>query len=241
MFKQYLMLFLAMHFAGNFYYKAMAQEKHPILRPLFFYVCYCILFTIPFFSIYLAGCVMCLCLARACLLAFDVHKDPLTFSELRRRFLIWQGISIALILVLSFVLAAMNCPMNEMSFTKLFFDTIGFNETTFGKWVLALLIIDRPANTLVQRLIHPYRPDPSERPYPRYELTAGETIGTVERLIMLVLISIGQVSTIAFVMTAKSIARYDKISKDQSFAEYYLLGTLLSTVTVLITATILVR
>lgn len=31
-------------------------------------------------------------------------------------------------------------------------------------------------------------------------------------------------------MTAKSIARYDRISKDQEFAEYYLLGTLLSTI-----------
>ena len=31
-------------------------------------------------------------------------------------------------------------------------------------------------------------------------------------------------------MTAKSIARYDRISKDQEFAEYYLLGSLLSTI-----------
>ena len=39
-----------------------------------------------------------------------------------------------------------------------------------------------------------------------------------------------QYSAVGLVLTAKSIARYDRISKDQSFAEYYLLGTLLSTI-----------
>lgn len=36
-------------------------------------------------------------------------------------------------------------------------------------------------------------------------------------------------SAVGLVLTAKSIARYDKIAKEQDFAEYYLLGTLLST------------
>ena len=39
-----------------------------------------------------------------------------------------------------------------------------------------------------------------------------------------------QISAVGLVLTAKSIARYDRISKDQEFAEYYLLGTLLSTI-----------
>ena len=54
-------------------------------------------------------------------------------------------------------------------------------------------------------------------------------IGTIERLIMLVLLSVNQYSAMGFVLTAKSIARYDKITKDEKFAEYYLLGTLVST------------
>lgn len=37
-------------------------------------------------------------------------------------------------------------------------------------------------------------------------------------------------SAVGLVLTAKSIARYDRISKEQEFAEYYLLGTLLSTI-----------
>ena len=37
-------------------------------------------------------------------------------------------------------------------------------------------------------------------------------------------------------LTAKSIARYDRIAKDKDFAEYYLLGTLLSTIAVVLSS-----
>ena len=58
---------------------------------------------------------------------------------------------------------------------------------------------------------------------------AGGFIGLLERLLILLFLSINQYSAIGLVLTAKSIARYDEISKDKDFAEYYLLGTLLST------------
>ncbi|WP_343250273.1 hypothetical protein [Diplocloster hominis] len=64
-------------------------------------------------------------------------------------------------------------------------------------------------------------------------------IGTIERLIMLIFLSLGQYAAIGLVLTAKSIARYDKIVKEPEFAEYYLLGTLLSTVSVIILSFIL--
>ncbi|MCM1258048.1 MAG: hypothetical protein NC307_09370 [Roseburia sp.] len=44
-------------------------------------------------------------------------------------------------------------------------------------------------------------------------------IGTVERLIMLILLSVDHYAAMGFVLTAKSIARYDKIAKDVKFAE----------------------
>ena len=65
-------------------------------------------------------------------------------------------------------------------------------------------------------------------------IRAGRMIGTFERIIMLFFLSIQQYSSIGLVLTAKSIARYNKISEDQIFAEYYLLGTLLSTICVLL-------
>lgn len=57
-------------------------------------------------------------------------------------------------------------------------------------------------------------------------------------LLMVIFIAIEQYSAVGLVLTAKSIARYDRISKDQIFAEYYLLGTLLSTLCAVVTAVI---
>ena len=44
----------------------------------------------------------------------------------------------------------------------------------------------------------------------------------------------GQFTAIGLVFTAKSIARYNKISESQSFAEYYLIGSLFSMIAVLL-------
>ena len=67
------------------------------------------------------------------------------------------------------------------------------------------------------------------------EKRAGAFIGFLERVIIVIFLAINQYSAIGLVLTAKSIARYDKIAHDQVFAEYYLLGTLMSTVIVIIT------
>ncbi len=56
---------------------------------------------------------------------------------------------------------------------------------------------------------------------------AGRYIGILERAIILTLTLSGAYTSIAFVLTAKSIARYKELA-DRDFAEYYLVGTLLS-------------
>lgn len=70
---------------------------------------------------------------------------------------------------------------------------------------------------------------------------AGRFIGTLERIIILIFLSIGQYSAIGLVLTAKSIARYERISKEKKFAEYYLLGTLLSTLYAIIVSFCLIK
>lgn len=57
---------------------------------------------------------------------------------------------------------------------------------------------------------------------------AGSYIGFFERIIIIIFISLEAYSAIGFVLTAKSVARYDNITKDQQFAEYFLIGTLYS-------------
>lgn len=56
----------------------------------------------------------------------------------------------------------------------------------------------------------------------------GRWIGILERVIVLSLIINDSLGSVAFVLTAKSIARFNELS-DRDFAEYYLIGTLAST------------
>ncbi|MDI6710674.1 MAG: DUF3307 domain-containing protein [Bacillota bacterium] len=57
----------------------------------------------------------------------------------------------------------------------------------------------------------------------------GKWIGILERAIILVLIASDNVTAVAMVLTAKSIARFRQLNQ-RDFAEYYLVGTLISTV-----------
>ncbi len=70
----------------------------------------------------------------------------------------------------------------------------------------------------------------------------GEVIGILERIIVLTLVIIGQYQAIAFVVAAKSIARFkefDKKSDGKNFADYYLEGTLASIGVAIITGILL--
>jgi len=63
---------------------------------------------------------------------------------------------------------------------------------------------------------------------------AGALIGTFERLIMGAFAIMGQFAAMGLVMAAKTLSRYDRISKNPRFAEYYLIGTLCSVLTMII-------
>ncbi|HJA91705.1 MAG TPA: hypothetical protein H9717_01055 [Candidatus Eisenbergiella merdipullorum] len=95
-------------------------------------------------------------------------------------------------------------------------------------WSLKFLLLYKPANILIVYLLQSYKPDSKDDKKEENDKQAGRFIGVLERLIMAILISIDQYSAVGLVLTAKSIARYDRISKDPAFSEYYLLGTLLS-------------
>lgn len=55
----------------------------------------------------------------------------------------------------------------------------------------------------------------------------GRTIGILERLLIVTLVVMDQWAGIAFVIAAKSLARFKEFD-DRNFAEYYLIGTLTS-------------
>jgi len=101
-------------------------------------------------------------------------------------------------------------------------DTFNLNKEII-KWVILILFIGKPVNIAIKKLLITYKPQdlvPGNM--------AGAFIGILERLLILIFLSINQYSAIGLVLTAKSIARYKRITDDPDFAEYYLSGTLLS-------------
>lgn len=98
---------------------------------------------------------------------------------------------------------------------------------------LAILIIHEPANILIQSILKELKDDniaeSNVEKKGTVDMKAGRKIGSIERFIMLLFIAMDQYTAMGMVLTAKSIARYDQITKEQAFAEYYLIGTLIST------------
>ena len=112
-------------------------------------------------------------------------------------------------------------------------ETFEVSRIALARWILALMLVHMPANILIQQVLKENRSG-QQTESESNDNKAGRKIGTIERLIMLLFISMDQYTAMGVVLTAKSIARYDRISKDQGFAEYYLLGTLLSTACVVL-------
>lgn len=119
------------------------------------------------------------------------------------------------------------------------FTGLGQSWKVFLQWLLAILLALRPSNITFQKLFSAFKPLPkSEKTEGNLsdeeeKAGAGAIIGSLEKLIALLCLAKGDLMAIGLILTAKSIARYDKISKSPSFAEYYLIGTLASVLMVL--------
>lgn len=104
-------------------------------------------------------------------------------------------------------------------------------------YAAVLLAVMKPANVFVKKMLATEKPASSDDvPPPAYRAgqKTGQYIGSLERVLIVLLLALGQYGSIAIVFTAKSIARFRQL-EDRGFAEYYLTGTLLSVVTACMT------
>ena len=85
------------------------------------------------------------------------------------------------------------------------------------------------AGIFIGNFIKPFKPENQDVK----SSNAGKYIGIFERFIIITLTILSQYSAIAFIVAAKSLARHEDLNK-RGFAEYYLLGTLLSIFTAII-------
>ncbi len=109
------------------------------------------------------------------------------------------------------------------------------------KWILLIVIITKPTNISFKELFGHFQIVANEKDKDEESSDmggAGAIIGNIERILSAIFLATGNIASIALIYTAKSIARFKQM-EDKNFAEYYLIGTLFSIMTVVLVYIIL--
>lgn len=232
------------HLWGDFYLQNKKQESDKykkILRQCLIYGVAVILTTLPVFSADMIKAAVCMSFAH-CIIA-TAKYIILKKKKIRKEYFVFitdQGIHIISICVIAYMMCVWQFSIGNIEIVHSIVSALGWEIEILARWLFAVLFIHRPVNVFIQYFLEEDKPK-REESIIKADNKAGRRIGTVERLIMLIFLSMNQYTAIGFVLTAKSIARYDKITKDEKFAEYYLLGTLLSTLSVVICRLLIIR
>lgn len=111
----------------------------------------------------------------------------------------------------------------------------------FTKLILSFILIHKPMNVFIAKFLSGSTPkikvapkNLEQKEIQESDKNAGRYIGSLERLLILIFLLMNQYTAIGFVLTAKSLTRYHKIVEEPDFGEYYLLGTLLSFLLILL-------
>lgn len=242
MIDKYVIILLTAHIVGDFYVQTeerrMAKEKEPtgILCNSVMYYLVSLVVIIPFISL---DMIIAVTLLSVFHFVIDAGKN----IYLKRTgkiydngaIFVWdQIVHITSIIILAYFMYTNSFELTHFKIVDDFFYVFNLEKQAVARVILALLILHKPTNVMIQNVLANDIPKVSRDLLIVPDYKTGRRIGSVERLIMLMFIALNQYSAMGLALTAKSIARYDKISKDQSFAEYYLLGTLLSTASVVL-------
>lgn len=252
MFKEYFMLLFFAHIIGDFYVQTnnIAKKKKQqflwvLLHGLFYWIVVLVV-TIPVMSkqVALFGCI-----SAVVHIAIDIIKYFYISKRAKKRlqipgferniFFLDQALHLLGIVFIAYLYVIQGNTISVHNIVEQFLQTMGMSAKSLLTWAVVLSVIHKPANIAISLLLTPYKPKEKDDVSNLIDKKAGRFIGTLERIIIIFLIFLKQYSAIGLVLTAKSIARYDKITKDPAFSEYYLLGTLLSTLFVIFISFIL--
>lgn len=241
MIEKYLLLMGLGHVLGDFYFQTekIAQKKEEafsgVLLHCFEYLCAVMITILPVMS-----SRMLLLAAAMAVMHFLIDAGKFVLQQKKiikksgRVFIADQLIHLLSLFMMAYIMYKMNFDIVPLKIVKDIFSAFGLESKAAAKWILVILILHKPANILIQSLLSGYKPRTEKKDLIVIDNQAGRQIGTLERMIMLMFLAVNQYAALGLVLTAKSIARYDRIAKDEKFAEYYLLGTLLSTACVVL-------
>ena len=240
-YREILTIFLLVHILSDFYFQSesMARNKDGSFKNIVMHSFVYGLVTMVavklicanFENMYLGVIIFSHFLVDA--LKYILKKNNFIKNKQKYFFIIDQVIHVAILTIVSYFMIKSG---NNYRYNAIILDILSTIEISIQPMIVLLvkiLLAHKPANIFIVNIIQEYKPVSKGNDGTANIKRTGRMIGSIERIIMLFFILIGQFSSVGLVLTAKSIARYNKISEDKEFAEYYLLGTLLSTICVL--------
>lgn len=258
---KYLLVLGIGHILGDFYFQTdeMAKKKDTYLIGVVEHsIEYAVSLLIVMAPIICYGMIIAAIFLSVMHFFVDVTKYVLLKKRIIKKsakvFIYDQAFHLLCILITAYMMYVFQVKISSLSFIDSFLHAFGVQKEVIARWVLAILFIHKPSNILIQQIVNKNNNEENVNTSnsrlilpkstqvhinERDDIRAGRKIGSIERLIMLLFISMEQYTALGVVLTAKSIARFDRIAKEEKFAEYYLLGTLISTACVVLCKVVL--
>lgn len=241
MFKEFLLLLILGHTIGDFYLQTskIAEKKSSCC---FYFIIHCILYTLSTFLCLLPvkgiQLWIILLIVSGSHIFIDLIKNYAYNKKIDETllFLVDQASHLLVIFCVYIYVIKNSLAIQIRAGFANFFELLNLNYITVIGISLLLLLNAKPCNVMIKSIMK--KRDSSEEQNTTHK-GIGAMIGTLERWIIILFFMIEQYSSIGLVLTAKSIARYNKISTETNFAEYYLLGTLTSTIFAVISSMII--
>jgi len=246
-----LKLFFIGHLLGDYYLQSeeLATSKNKSLKKLLKHsviyliaICFAI---IPIFSLNMLKWAFIISVSHFILdfvKSLIINRKTIANKTKLLIYLFDQLLHIFVLIISSAIIYFLAEPVNFIYIIQYVQNCFQIDVVNIISWILMVLVIIRPCSVTIRNILNNFRPGNDEEKSQETgadsekesQRSAGAVIGILERCIILLLLSVGQYSAIGFVLTAKSIARYNKIAEDPAFSEYYLLGTLLSVMLVIV-------
>jgi len=233
--KELILLLLIGHVLGDFYFqsdKMALNKKHHLnwlIKHILFNFMILIIMTLPFFNYNVFLLVIFNVIAHFIIDLFKIKIQKQNKLSEIQLFCLDQILHILIIILSSYCVG----HFGTIAYSEDLKLLSSLNGRVLLSWIFVILFIIKPASIIIKIALKPF--EPKEKLSYDGIPKAGSLIGIFERIFILMMLYVGQYSAIGFVLTAKSIARYKKITEDSQFAEYYLLGTLLSAILVIAT------
>lgn len=249
-------MLLSIHIIGDFYLQSpkTAEEKNSSLRSLLThvgtYICVGLISAVLVFSKLTAIAIVIVVLSHA---AIDYIKKVVV-SKIKQTetskttcntviFVADQVAHIAVIFIVSCLFVAWGGEVKLLKFIINAANNLGIDIKQFSRWILSILVVCKPTNIALKSIIGKFNPRFADGKPNALKMNAGAFIGNVERILILIFLVIGEYASVGLIFAAKSIIRFSEISKDKDkeLADYYIVGTLTSLLSVIIVYNVLLK